>query len=177
MGGWSASRWVGVGVGLGVGVGGIRGGCWRVWSRVMRVITWESAHFHSRRASTLIDTSRHAATSPHPANPNPNPNPNPPINHQVHLRDKPISNDIDYNELAVLTGGMSGAQIAGVANAACFIASREGRSEVGQVDLRKSIEQNRFGKVRGLVVFFVFVFVFVFVGLGLGWGLRFRSAG
>ena len=43
---------------------------------------------------------------------------------------------------------MSGAQIAGVANAACFLASREGRADVGQDDLKRAIEQGRFGKVR-----------------------------
>ena len=70
---------------------------------------------------------------------------------QVHLRDKPISSDIDYTRLAVLTGGMSGAQIAGVANAACFIASREGRADVAMEDMVKAIEQSRFGKVRAPV--------------------------
>lgn len=34
---------------------------------------------------------------------------------QVHLRDKPISPDLDYKELAALTGGMSGAQVRGAA--------------------------------------------------------------
>ncbi|PNG99032.1 ATP-dependent zinc metalloprotease FtsH, partial [Tetrabaena socialis] len=52
---------------------------------------------------------------------------------KVHLRDKPVSSDIDFVALAGLMGGMSGAQIAGVANTACFIASREGRTEVLQV--------------------------------------------
>ncbi|KAI8462879.1 MAG: P-loop containing nucleoside triphosphate hydrolase protein [Monoraphidium minutum] len=65
---------------------------------------------------------------------------------KVHLRDKPIAADIDYTRLAVLTGGMSGAQIAGVANSACFLASREGRSEVLMEDLEKAIDQGRFGK-------------------------------
>jgi cell division protease FtsH len=32
---------------------------------------------------------------------------------KVHLREKPIAADIDYAELATLTGGMSGAQLAG----------------------------------------------------------------
>lgn len=50
---------------------------------------------------------------------------------QVHLRDKPVSADVDYKVLASLTGGMSGAQISGVCNTACFLASREGRTEVG----------------------------------------------
>lgn len=30
---------------------------------------------------------------------------------QVHLRDKPIGDDIDYQEVALLTSGMSGAQV------------------------------------------------------------------
>ena len=30
---------------------------------------------------------------------------------QVHLRDKPVSHDIDYKELALMTSGMSGAQV------------------------------------------------------------------
>jgi ATP-dependent Zn protease len=32
---------------------------------------------------------------------------------KVHLREKPIAADIDYGALAALTGGMSGAQLAG----------------------------------------------------------------
>jgi ATP-dependent 26S proteasome regulatory subunit len=32
---------------------------------------------------------------------------------KVHLREKPIAADIDYSALAALTGGMSGAQLAG----------------------------------------------------------------
>jgi cell division protease FtsH len=32
---------------------------------------------------------------------------------KVHLREKPIAADIDYAELATMTGGMSGAQLAG----------------------------------------------------------------
>ena len=30
---------------------------------------------------------------------------------QVHLRDKPVSHDIDFKELALMTSGMSGAQV------------------------------------------------------------------
>ncbi|KAG2487345.1 hypothetical protein HYH03_014060 [Edaphochlamys debaryana] len=65
---------------------------------------------------------------------------------KVHLRDKPVSEEIDYVTLASLMGGMSGAQIAGVANTACFLASREGRVEVVQSDLQAAIEQAKYGK-------------------------------
>jgi len=65
---------------------------------------------------------------------------------KVHLRDKPIAGDIDYKELALMTGGMSGAQLAGVCNTACFIASRAGRADVTMVDLRAAVEQSKYGK-------------------------------
>eukprot|EP00878_Enallax_costatus_P004612 GHUV01004857.1.p1 GENE.GHUV01004857.1~~GHUV01004857.1.p1 ORF type:complete len:341 (+),score=89.46 GHUV01004857.1:225-1247(+) len=65
---------------------------------------------------------------------------------KVHLREKPIAADIDYSELAMLTGGMSGAQLAGVCNTACFLASRAGRTEVTQADLVAAVEQTKYGK-------------------------------
>eukprot|EP00775_Hariotina_reticulata_P010429 gene10429-10587_t len=66
---------------------------------------------------------------------------------KVHLREKPIAPDIDYAALAALTGGMSGAQLAGVCNTACFLASRSGRIEVTQADLTAAVEQTKYGKV------------------------------
>jgi len=65
---------------------------------------------------------------------------------KVHLRDKPIAHDIDYAALAALTGGMSGAQIAGVCNTSSFIASREGRTEITQADMRAAVEQSKYGR-------------------------------
>lgn len=65
---------------------------------------------------------------------------------KVHLREKPIAADIDYAALAALTGGMSGAQLAGVCNTACFLASRAGRTEVAQADLVAAVEQTKYGK-------------------------------
>jgi ATP-dependent Zn protease len=70
----------------------------------------------------------------------------------VHLRDKPIAADIEYSALAALTGGMSGAQLAGVCNTACFLASREGRTEVTQADLVAATEQVRAGEDGGVCV-------------------------
>ncbi|KAG2434015.1 hypothetical protein HYH02_012475 [Chlamydomonas schloesseri] len=65
---------------------------------------------------------------------------------KVHLRDKPVAAEIDYVSLASLMGGMSGAQIAGVANTACFLASRDGRTEVNQTDLTLAVEQAKYGR-------------------------------
>lgn len=49
-------------------------------------------------------------------------------------------------ELAALTGGMSGAQIAGMCNVASYMASREGREEVTMEDLKKAAEQSKYGR-------------------------------
>jgi cell division protease FtsH len=65
---------------------------------------------------------------------------------QVHLREKPLGEDIDFKKLGSLTGGMSGAQIAGMCNLASFVASREGRSEVAMSDLIKAVEQSKYGR-------------------------------
>lgn len=65
---------------------------------------------------------------------------------KVHLRDKPVSSDLNLEYLAMMTGGMSGAQIAGVCNTACFIASREGRDDVTQADMVAAVEQSKYGK-------------------------------
>ncbi|KAJ9526816.1 hypothetical protein QJQ45_017440 [Haematococcus lacustris] len=64
---------------------------------------------------------------------------------KVHLRDKPIAPDIDYRELASLSGGMSGAQVAGMCNAGAFLASREGRTEVRMEDLRRAADMSKYG--------------------------------
>jgi hypothetical protein len=64
----------------------------------------------------------------------------------VHLRDKPLAEDIDFKRLGTMTGGMSGAQIAGMCNTASFIASREGRSEVTMSDMVKAVEQSKYGR-------------------------------
>lgn len=69
---------------------------------------------------------------------------------KVHLRDKPTHDDIDYRQVALLTSGMSGAQVAGVCNTACFLASREGRSDITMSDLSKAVEQAKYGKASDL---------------------------
>jgi hypothetical protein len=86
-----------------------------------------NAHVHMHS----LHTQTHIRTHTPPTHPAPT---------QVHLRDKPIAAEIDYHQLAVLTGGMSGAQIAGVANTACFLASREGRWGAGGTRMRSCFQ-------------------------------------
>lgn len=62
------------------------------------------------------------------------------------MRGKPAGSDFDPKALALLCGGMSGAQIAGVCNTACFVASRAGRMEIMQADMVVAIEMSKYGK-------------------------------
>jgi len=64
----------------------------------------------------------------------------------VHLRDRPLADDVNMIKLSLLTGGLSGAQLAGVCNTACFLATREGRREVRQSDVVRAVEMSREGK-------------------------------
>lgn len=41
-------------------------------------------------------------------------------------------------------------QVAGVCNAACFLASREGRTDIAMTDLRKAVEQAKYGRATDL---------------------------
>jgi hypothetical protein len=61
------------------------------------------------------------------------------------LRGKPAAPDLNLEALAAAMGGMSGAQIAGVANSAAYLASRAGRSQVEQADLLAAVEQAKYG--------------------------------
>jgi cell division protease FtsH len=64
----------------------------------------------------------------------------------VHLRDRPLADDVNMIKLSLLTGGLSGAQLAGVCNTACFLATREGRREIRQADVVRAVEMSREGK-------------------------------
>jgi hypothetical protein len=53
-----------------------------------------------------------------------------PLSEQVHARNKPMADDIDYNVLASITEGMVGAQLANILDIAALNIMREGRTEV-----------------------------------------------
>jgi cell division protease FtsH len=54
---------------------------------------------------------------------------------QVHLRDRPVADDINLRELAFETQRYSGAQLANLVNIAASIAGKEGRDAIAQDDL------------------------------------------
>lgn len=50
---------------------------------------------------------------------------------QVHSRNKVMADDVDYEVVAEITDGMSGAELANVVDVAALKVLREGRTEVG----------------------------------------------
>ena len=60
---------------------------------------------------------------------------------QVHSRSKQLNPDIEYDFLAELSGGFSGAQIKNLINEAAISAAREGRVTIEQMDLERSLEK------------------------------------
>ena len=60
---------------------------------------------------------------------------------KVHSRNKPISPDIDFKNLARLTSGFSGADIANLLNEAAILAARNNRKTIIMVDLLEGINK------------------------------------
>ena len=60
---------------------------------------------------------------------------------RVHARNKPLSPDIDFKNLARLTTGFSGADIANLLNEAAIIAARDDRKLITMVDILEGINK------------------------------------
>ena len=60
---------------------------------------------------------------------------------RVHARNKPLSPEIDFKNLARLTTGFSGADIANLLNEAAIIAAREDRKIITMVDILEGINK------------------------------------
>ncbi|NLL80902.1 MAG: ATP-dependent zinc metalloprotease FtsH [Tissierellia bacterium] len=59
---------------------------------------------------------------------------------EVHAKKVKMGNDIDFNEVARMTAGASGAELANIINEAALRAVRMGRNLVNQTDLVESVE-------------------------------------
>ena len=64
---------------------------------------------------------------------------------QVHFRNKKVGKDVDLDELAVLTSGFSGAEIANLANEAAIFQVRENKKEISSDILYKAYEKVTIG--------------------------------
>ena len=66
---------------------------------------------------------------------------------KVHVRDKPLADDVDLIDLAAEMSGFTGAIIANMVNVACLSAAREGRDDICQANFDAAVEAEQLGKV------------------------------
>jgi cell division protease FtsH len=59
----------------------------------------------------------------------------------VHVKGKPLDDDVDFEVLARRTPGFSGADIANAVNEAALLAARRNRTKIGMADFEDSIER------------------------------------
>ncbi len=60
---------------------------------------------------------------------------------KVHLRNVKTAPDVDPAEIAAMTSGMSGADLANLVNEAALLAVRNGKSEVTMAEIREAVER------------------------------------
>ncbi|MDN3029658.1 ATP-dependent zinc metalloprotease FtsH [Streptomyces sp. S.PB5] len=71
---------------------------------------------------------------------------------RIHTRAIPLAADVDLARLARATPGMTGAELANLANEAALLAVRHGRDRVEQKDLSQALEKVQLGAERPLVM-------------------------
>jgi cell division protease FtsH len=70
----------------------------------------------------------------------------------VHTRSLPLDPDVDLEDVAAITPGMVGADIANLANEAALLAARRGHQTVQRADFTDSLEKIVLGAPRGIVL-------------------------
>jgi cell division protease FtsH len=60
---------------------------------------------------------------------------------QVHLRGKPLADDVDIEKLAKQTAGFSGADLANMVNEAAILAARKNKTKIEMSDLLEALEK------------------------------------
>src|SRR4051812_31171028 len=71
---------------------------------------------------------------------------------EVHTRSLPLADDVDLDDIAAITPGMVGADIANLANESALLAARRGHDRVQRADLTDSLEKIVLGAPRGIVL-------------------------
>lgn len=67
---------------------------------------------------------------------------------KIHVKDKPLSLDVNLREVAERTPGFSGAELANVANEAAIFTARKNKKQINQIDFLESIEKVMLGPER-----------------------------
>ena len=76
----------------------------------------------------------------------------PPRHPEVHTRQVPLSPDVDLEQIARTTPGMTGADLANLANQAALTAARRGADSVTEQDFADALEKIQLGAERDVVV-------------------------
>ncbi|CAL9554902.1 ATP-dependent zinc metalloprotease FtsH [Streptomyces sp. enrichment culture] len=71
---------------------------------------------------------------------------------RIHTREIPLAPDADLAQMAATTPGMTGAELANLANEAALLAVKRGRDRVTQGDLSEALEKVQLGAERPLVM-------------------------
>ncbi|MFF1839170.1 ATP-dependent zinc metalloprotease FtsH [Streptomyces sp. NPDC058231] len=71
---------------------------------------------------------------------------------KIHTRQIPLSADVNLGQVARTTPGMTGADLANLANEAALLAVKRGQSEVGRAELSDALEKVQLGAERPLVM-------------------------
>jgi cell division protease FtsH len=67
---------------------------------------------------------------------------------KIHVRNKPLEDDVDLRQLAERTPGFSGADLANLVNEAAILAARRDKKKTGMDEMRESIERVLLGAER-----------------------------
>ncbi|MEV0979985.1 ATP-dependent zinc metalloprotease FtsH [Streptomyces sp. NPDC049915] len=71
---------------------------------------------------------------------------------RIHTREIPLAGDVDLAQVARTTPGMTGAELANLANEAALLAVKRGRQQVTRSDLSDALEKVQLGAERALVM-------------------------
>jgi cell division protease FtsH len=71
---------------------------------------------------------------------------------RIHTRDIPLASDVDLRQVARTTPGMTGAELANLANEAALLAVKRKQRQVTQTDLSDALEKVQLGAERALVM-------------------------
>jgi len=67
---------------------------------------------------------------------------------KIHVRNKPLAEDVDLKQIAERTPGFSGADLANLVNEAAILAARRNKKKTGMDEMRESIERVLLGAER-----------------------------
>ena len=67
---------------------------------------------------------------------------------KIHAKGKPLNKEVDFKQIAQRTAGFSGADISNLLNEAAILAAREGKKQIGLMELREAIEKVTLGPER-----------------------------